>query len=314
MRKDSRRTLARLASGFAASWFLLIGGTLPATAAQAAGKRDNAAPLAVVTIVDGKARMLRGEQRLQFSEGSRLLSQDVIETEADARVVRIEFDDGLAVNLGPSTRLLIDPQFHGERGRFARLYLLSGWIKLKAGPAAPAGQATADKPIPLLASPAIDVYGASGSIVSHVDDSKVSLFVESGSAQIRERLNAKPLGQTQALRSGQFLSRAGKAKSTLSGRPAAGFIDSMPRSFLDTLPDRAALFKDRKSPPKAVGDITYDDARDWLSVEWTLRRPAMNRWRPLTRDAAFRKALITNMKAHPEWDRVLFPEKYQRGN
>ena len=50
---------------------------------------------------------------------------------------------------------------------------------------------------------------------------------------------------------------------------------------------------------------------DWLAVEPTLRRPAMKRWRDLTRDAAFREALVANMTAHPEWDRVLFPEKYR---
>ncbi|MFG5408014.1 hypothetical protein ABXN37_07630 [Piscinibacter sakaiensis] len=36
----------------------------------------------------------------------------------------------------------------------------------------------------------------------------------------------------------------------------------------------------------------------------------MNRWRPLARPGAFRDALVANMAAHPEWDRVLFPEKY----
>ncbi len=309
MREISRRTLQRAAGSLASVWLLLASTGFMASAAQAASQSDEQT-LAVVTIVDGKARLLRGQQLLQVAEGVPLLSQDVIETDADSRVVRIEFNDAMTINLGPSTRVLIDPQFYGERGRFARVYLLSGWVKLKAGAAAPTGK-DADAAIPLLASPAIDLYEASGSVVTSVDGRSVALFIESGSAKVQERLDAKPLGQTAALRSGQFLSRANNAKSALLARPAAAFIDQMPRSFLDTLPDRAAMFKDRQPQPKAVGEISYEDAKDWLSVEWTLRRPAMKRWRELTRDPEFRKALVANMPAHPEWDRVLFPEKYR---
>lgn len=297
------------AAGLASKGLVLAGATLLVDAASAAPKVETDEPnQGVVTILDGKAQLLRGEERLNFVEGTRLLSQDVVETAADARLLRIEFSDGLAVNLGPATRVLIDPQFYGERGRFARVYLLSGWVKLKApAPAAKVDPAA----IPLLASPAIDLYEASGSVVTLVNEPAVSMFVESGQAKIRERLDAKPVGQAVPLRSGQFLQRAKGAKSVVSARPAPAFIDQIPRSFLDTLPDRAAMFTERKPAPKPVAPITYADAKDWLAVEWTLRRPAMIRWRPLTRDADFRKALVANMPAHPEWDRVLFPEKYR---
>lgn len=311
MREDFELMLERVATRAASCAMLLavvMFLVLPAQAATPA----NDEPLAILTIVDGPAQMLRDDKRLRAEEGLRLLSQDIVETAADARVTRIEFLDGLAFNLGPSTRVLVDPQFYGERGRFARLYLLSGWIKLKAGAVPPADAKEKAKPIPLLASPAIDVIDATGSLVVKVDDSALGLFVESGNVTIHERRDAKPVGAHRAVNSGQFLSRSQQGKSAVAGRPAPDFIDEMPRSFLDTLPDRAEIFKNRKPTPKEIGAITYDDAGDWLAVEWTLRRPAMKRWRPLTRDPEFRKGLVANMSAHPEWDRLLHTEKYRQ--
>jgi hypothetical protein len=41
-----------------------------------------------------------------------------------------------------------------------------------------------------------------------------------------------------------------------------------------------------------------------------LRRPLVQRWRSKAREPAFRAALVANLAAHPEWDPVLFPEKY----
>lgn len=308
MREISSPTLARFAAGLAAGCLILAATLLVVHPARAASGEP---ALAIVTIVDGAAQLMRGERRFALAEGVRLESQDVVETAKDGRLLRIEYGDGMALNLGPSTRLLIDPQFYGERGRFARVYLLSGWAKLKA-PAAPAA-ATAGEPapIPLLASPAVDVYTAEGSLVVMVAASALSLFVESGRAEVHERLDAKPLGEVQALRGGQFLNRPENAKSTLLARAAPSFIEHLPRGFLDTLPDRAAMFGNRRVEPKEIGAIGYDDARDWLAVEWTLRRPAMKRWRPLTRDAAFREALEANMAAHPEWGRVLAPQRYK---
>jgi hypothetical protein len=32
---------------------------------------------------------------------------------------------------------------------------------------------------------------------------------------------------------------------------------------------------------------------------------------PKARDPAFRSALIANLRSHPEWDPILFPEKYK---
>jgi hypothetical protein len=277
---------------------------LPATPwAQAASRPP------VLTILDGKARLLRGSERLELAQGVRLVRQDIIETAADARLLRIEFADGLAISLGPGTRLLLDPGFVGERGRAARLYLLQGWIKLNL-PAPAAGAKPAAAGPALLASPACDLLAATGGVVAMVAPGKAQVFVETGTLTLQERGSGSPVGSRQELRTGEFFSRVGDTKAAVTPRPAPDFVQALPRGFLDTLPARAELFKDREVAPKPQGDIGYAEVQDWLAAEPTLRRASMPRWRPLTRNAAFRNALVANMTAHPEWDRVLFPEKY----
>ena len=40
------------------------------------------------------------------------------------------------------------------------------------------------------------------------------------------------------------------------------------------------------------------------------RRQFIERWRVKAREGAFRSALVANLTHHPEWDPILFPEKY----
>lgn len=284
--------------------------TLVLLSGGAAAQGSAAAVAPTVTILDGTAVLLRGAGRLQVAEGVRLAPQDIVETAADAKLLRIEFPDGLALSLGPGTRAMLDPRLAGEKGRAARVYLLRGWFKLNAAPA-PAGKPGATPaPMAPLASPGLDLVAASGSVVASLQDNALQVFVESGDATVQERQAGAPSGAPQKLRSGEFLARAGSGKSAITPRAPGDFVQQLPRSFLDTLPARAAMFGDREVTPKALGDIAYPEVQAWLSAEPALRRPAMPRWRPLTRNPAFRNALVANMAAHPEWDRVLFPEKY----
>jgi hypothetical protein len=62
--------------------------------------------------------------------------------------------------------------------------------------------------------------------------------------------------------------------------------------------------------PKAAPDFSYADVEPWLKAEPALRKPLVQRWRAKAREPAFRAALVSNLKAHPEWDPILFPEKY----
>jgi hypothetical protein len=37
----------------------------------------------------------------------------------------------------------------------------------------------------------------------------------------------------------------------------------------------------------------------------------MTRWKTKVKEPSFRQALIDNMRLHPEWDPIVFPQKYQ---
>ena len=41
-----------------------------------------------------------------------------------------------------------------------------------------------------------------------------------------------------------------------------------------------------------------------------MRKLFVQRWRAKATEPAFRTALIANLNVHPEWDPVLYPEKY----
>jgi hypothetical protein len=38
----------------------------------------------------------------------------------------------------------------------------------------------------------------------------------------------------------------------------------------------------------------------------------VKRFESRSKDSEFRRKLIENLREHPEWDRVLFPEKYEQ--
>ena len=61
---------------------------------------------------------------------------------------------------------------------------------------------------------------------------------------------------------------------------------------------------------KPAPDFVYADVEPWLKSESPFRRQFVERWRVKARDKDFRQALIANLSSHPEWDPILFPEKY----
>jgi hypothetical protein len=81
----------------------------------------------------------------------------------------------------------------------------------------------------------------------------------------------------------------------------------MPRPFMDSLPPLAERVAGRKPQPKELGAPSYDELQAWLVAEPALRLPLMPRWRPLLRDAEFRRALDQNLARHREWRRILYP-------
>lgn len=258
--------------------------------------------IGIVTIVEGEIFATRDSTRFALAEGVRVVADDIVETAPQAKLARIEFSDGLILDIGPGTRVLMTPRFPGERGgkRAAKLYVLQGWAKITV----PKSLAAAS-----FASEAFDLTGIARDVVLNVEPGASAVFAESGELTLVERSKGKA-GAAVKLKSGEFLTRAGDAKSVLTQRPAADFIQRVPRAFLDTLPARAALFATREVPPKRLAPITYAEVQAWVDAEAGLRPLFVTRWKALAQAPDFRKGLVAGLRAHPEWDRTLFPEKY----
>ena len=262
----------------------------------------HAAPIA--TIVEGESSFVRDASRVALAEGVRLANDDLIDTSAQTKLLRIEFDDGLMLLVAPESRLWIAPKFSADRAapRAARVYLLNGTVKLTT------------KAEASVATPVFDVKSSGRDTVVSIVGSGGAVFAESGDVQIVERTKAKygatTAGPALTVKSGEYYARSGADKGKTAPRPDPEFIKRLPRAFLDPLPSRAALFAAREVPGKPLGAIDYALVQPWIDAEAALRPAFLARWRPLASQAEFRKGLVAGLRGHPEWDRTLFPEKY----
>lgn len=263
-----------------------------------------AAPeLALVTILDGEAIVIRDTAKLALAEGVRLAKDDIVETGPKARLLRLEYSDGAIVDLGPDSRVLLAPRFAGERARLpAKLHLLQGWAKVSV----PKGQAAS---LGAFTTPLFDVASVARSAVFSVAGGEGFVFAESGDVVLHERTGGKTAGTTTTVKGNEFLACSSDAKAVVTPRPTPSFIQRVPRPFLDTLPSRAAVAKSRDAQPRRLADITYADAQPWIDADG-LRPAFAARWKALAQNPEFRKGLVANLRAHPEWDRTLYPEKY----
>ena len=265
-------------------------------------------PYAVVTVKEGDAALVRDANLYSFGEGVRLAAGDIVESAAGARLVRIEFADGYALDLGPATKVLLAPHFADERRRTARVYLLAGWAKLSAA-TPPAGMNGAA----LIATSVADVTAIGRSAVVRFESGPLTsamVFAESGTVALAERSAKGGVEKAMALKTGEFYTRVADAPGVVTPRPNGDFVDKVPRPFLDTLPLLAPRFAAREVSPKPTGLAGYADLAPWLSAEASLRPGFVARWKALAQQPEFRKGLIANMRAHPEWERIVFPEKY----
>jgi hypothetical protein len=265
------------------------------------------ASLALATIVDGEARLVRDTARFTLVEGVGLQPGDIVETAAAAGLVRIEFGEGGAVlDLGPGTRVLLAPRLRdARRMRTATAYLLEGWVKLAVPTPGGASSASAAAVPAGFASERVDVAVLEGSSVVHVDEGRAAVFQESGQATLAEAAAARGAAP-RTLKTGEtWLWRDGKA--AVAPRPDPEFVAALPRAFRDTLPRRSAAFQGKERPPKPLPAPTYADLEPWLTAEPALRLALLPRWQKLARDADFRRELVAHRKAHPEWERILFP-------
>lgn len=257
-----------------------------------------AEPPVVLTLLEGSATLTRGVSRLSLAEGVRLQSGDILEV-PDKSLAEMEFGDGAAFALGPGTRTLAIslPRAKAAPGDF---YMVQGVAKLSN--AMPATRLQ-------VITPLFTLHTGEGTAVLLVQGREASVFVESGEARIAA---AGAVGRAagQRLRSGEFYTAREGQKGAVAARPSPAFVNALPRAFLDPLPSRMARFKSREVQPRPLHAASYAEVETWLKAPSAIRRPMTARFKSRAADPAFRAALIENLKFHPEWDPILFPEKY----
>jgi hypothetical protein len=277
---------------------MLRGIFLLCAALFAAGGAMAADVAGTITILDGEALITRAAGRWRAAEGVRLQQGDILEM-GDGAFAQVELVEQTVLAVGPNARIMIGGPVRLKAER--TLYALGGWFKLTN--ARKDGNARAFE----FRSPLLEIGLLPGVVVMQLKPNEATLFAERGDLKLVER----PANAAIGLRQGQSYRRQpGTTRGTVGGSPPPQFLAELPRPFRDSLPLRGDKYKDREVQPKAAPDFAYADVEPWLKSELPFRRQFIERWRAKAREPAFRSALIANLSSHPEWDPVLFPEKY----
>jgi FecR protein len=257
-------------------------------------------PLAVVGILQGTAVLVRQTTRYTLVEGAALSEGDIVET-APGAFAQIEFEDGAIIGVGESSQVIVKPKLVGLKTTVApRLYLLEGWVKAAPPPKAPTEV--------VVLCPRFEAGTRGGAVVVHLDAKGYALFGEGAGAWLAQRDAPRA---TVALKGGEFASVARLAdKPAVTPRMSAEFLQQLPKMYRDALPPRAALYANRYPVLKPLGPIDYGDVKAWMHSEPGIRLALSKQWRSRASDRAFRADLVTNLSAHMEWERVLFPERF----
>jgi hypothetical protein len=250
--------------------------------------------------MEGPAALVRGTTRHALAEGVRLQPGDIIEV-SDKGLAQVEFPDGAALALSAGTRILA---VSASRGKSAPgdYYVMQGTLKLSG-----VKQGASFR----FLTPVFTLQPAEGAIVLVVSSAEGSVFVEGGEARVIDPPAKGAAPAPLRLKSGEYYTRKAEQKGSVASRPSQAFIGTLPRIFLDPLPSRMARYKEREVQPRPLEEVSYAEVEAWLKAPPDIRRPMVARFRPRVSDPAFRAALVTNLKSHPEWDPVLFPEKYK---
>jgi hypothetical protein len=254
-----------------------------------------------LTILDGGATVIRGATQSAALVGMVVKEGDIIESAQASTLVRIEFADKSLVDIGPSTRVWVRPALKAAAGFVAsNVYVLVGWVKLVAAPGQGAGAALESPTAKLLTR---------GSCVFDSRGSTASVFVEAGDTRVVSKLTLQ--APTVSLATGQFLALAEGREAQTSARPPPAWLQAVPRTFKDLLAPRAERFGTREPAPAPTQAVNYAAIEAWLKAEPPVRKALMTRWKTKVKEPSFRQALIDNMRLHPEWDPIVFPQKYQ---
>jgi hypothetical protein len=261
-------------------------------------------PPGTITILEGEAQVFRGAARYVAAEGLKLAFGDIVET-GDNAFIQVELGDGSTFQMGGISRAMINGG--GGKPKPERwIYFMSGWGKMSGA----RRDAKAEAPFDLRA-PLFDIPPNAGTLVFQATPIEVQLFVERGDTRLTERQRAGA-ASILALKTGDTYTRKNASgRAVVVHDPSPEFLAKVPRNFRDTLPSRMEKFRDREIKPKEGPDFGYADVELWMKAEPLIRRPLVQRFKAKAfRDANFKSGIVANMSSHPEWDPVLFPEKY----
>jgi len=263
-------------------------------------------PIGTVTLLEGSASLLRAPSRYALAEGVRLEQGDILEL-GDKALTQVEFADGTIIDLAPQSRFLVlaYPVGAARSAGAGELFLLRGWMKVSTSQ-----QRT--RVVGRYSGPLIDLSTADATAVVQVSGSEAAVFMESGDARAAQIMSYGKVGDSVRIRGSQFFSCKQDQRCAVAARPSPAFLAALPRNFMDTLPSRLAKFKERSVAPKRSGDVAYAEVQDWLNSVPAVRRVMVNHWQYKLSDPAFRSAIAAGLKDHPEWDRLINPEKYQQ--
>ena len=254
-----------------------------------------------LTLAEGKVALMRGTTTYSATQGVRLQSGDMLAIDPEGQA-QIEFQDGAILNLsrGSSAMLLGNQGPGGEAG----IAVQSGWAKFTQAKLAKGRAYRYLTPLARLAT-----AGATG--VLRAGENFSEIFVESGTARFVELAKEGSPAGGRNVRGGEFTVRRSGQPATVAPRPSADFVKNMPVHFRDNLPVLLDRFKNGEVEPKREHEVTYAEVETWLKASTPIRRNFVSRFQNRAKDTEFRNKLIENLREHPEWDRVLFPEKYK---
>lgn len=255
----------------------------------------------VLTVAEGSVQLVRGSTTYTAAQGVALQNGDMLAPDPKGQA-QIELEDGAILNLSRGTRaLLLSPQSAGGEPGVA---LLPGWAKFTRAKAAKGKPYRYIMPLARLGT-----AGATG--VLRIGEDSSEIFIESGAARLVELSKSGLPAGGRDVKSGEFVVRAAGQPLSASPRPSSEFVKTMPGYFRDDLPVFLSRVRDRNIEPTREHEATYAEVEPWLKASIAIRRSLLERFRNRAKDPQFRGKLIENLAAHPEWDRILFPEKYE---
>ena len=248
------------------------------------------ADMGMVTLVDGRPKVLRGTAWFSLSEGVRVRDGDTLDV-PDQGQLQVELVDGGVVSLiGPGALYAasLTPR-DAKQSAQAELFLTRGWLKLDTKP--PGARVR-------IRTPLSTVSASDAAAVVHVTGDAVEMFVETGAVKLSEA--AKPDASGSETKAGEYAGRAAGKPIDSSAKARSVFIATMPRDFMDPLPKRAAKFASARPDPAPDRDATFAEAQPWLTGPY--RTAFMKRFEPKLSDPAFRTAAEASGRVLPEWN------------